>query len=287
MPKPTPKRSVVVAANAINLATIGMIVSNAGPKKSGLKERAMANIANLTAIDRVMEDLEDARDVECAKVRAAGLEIMLDNGCAAKGRPDNFRAIETEVIGGCPVTHSANIEMRRLATPLTEEACQLAADYNIPTRTEIETHATYVINPALAECQPVIEAVIAALNAGMDKISAAMTAANIDVATNQVLMYQAGKSKVLTTDDTIPAIFKQPREVAELLLAAFTTKLTVGKMSYASPPGQADDLGPAMLRTAELIHRPGFRELMTQARETRKSEEKKRYAAAATKKAAA
>ena len=98
------------AANTINLGAIPKIVSAAAPKKAGNPERLLANIADLTAVKRVIADLEDAEAVVDGLVNEAVWKIFLDEGCAAKAPISNFYGCETEIIDGVSVKHSVSCE---------------------------------------------------------------------------------------------------------------------------------------------------------------------------------
>lgn len=257
------------APPAITLGSIQTIVTATTPKKTGSREIPMDDIANIAAIDRVISDLETAKAIVDERIRAAAKKRFLDEGCAAKARPTNFKGTETETIDGITVEHSAGIELRNSGKDLGDEAKALAEQHSIPTFTKVVTHGTYIVNPEFAGNMDVMQIVVDALN---DAIANKGLPANI-------LMLQEGTSKTVTTDETLPAIFKLPRTTAELLLPVFST-LAVGKFKYDTVPGKEDDLTPAILRTATLINRPGFRGEMEQTAQ-RIADEKKRTRKAA------
>src|SRR5262245_7184675 len=108
-------------APAITLANIGTIVTAKAPKKGGLADKLMDGIADLTAIGRVIADLEAAEEVVRQDVREAATKLLLDDGCGNKARPANFYGVETEILGGVELRHSVSVELRNYAYPLNDE----------------------------------------------------------------------------------------------------------------------------------------------------------------------
>ena len=261
------------SANTINLGSIGTIVTAKAPKKAGNPERVMSGVTDFTASDRVIADLEDARAVAYEKLSADARTMFLNDGCATKMRPGNFKGIEIEVVDGTSLTNTVSCELRVYGHPLSEAAQKIAVEHKIPVSEEVITHETYIINPALAANMAIMQVVVDVLNAGMPKIAAAMTKAGLENV--EILQKQSGSTKTVTNDETLPALFKLPREVAEIALPVFTT-LSVGKGKYASLPGQENDLSRALLHTAKLINRPGFRDEMQGMAEKRKAEKAER-----------
>jgi len=199
------------------------------------------------------------------EVRTAANKIFLDDGCARKAQPGNFKGCEVEIVDGSTLTHSVSIELKRYAFPLSEEAQALAEEHKVPVHAVPTTNpVTYMINAKYATDMIMMEKVLKALNPSIVKG---------DLPTD-ILVPQ---TKVVTNDDTLPAIFKLEREVAEILLPVFST-MSVGKGKFGVLPGQEDDLTPALDRTAKLINRPGFRSEMQRATEKAKADKAKRYA---------
>jgi hypothetical protein len=254
------------APQTISLGNIPTIVTVSPKKGKGNPEVAMQRIADLCAIDRVIEDLEDAKKAIDTSVREEALAMLRADGFETKSRPGNFHGIETEVVNGITLTHSVSVELRNSGAALSDEAIRIAQELNIPTEEKVTTHETYIVNPKYATDIPVMEAVVAALN---EAVNAGKIPADI-------LQFQPGNSKTVCTDETLPTIFRlQDREQVEMVLPLFSS-LAVGKHKYASVPGKEADLGPALLRTAELINRPGFRDEMTAAHQARETEKKSR-----------
>ena len=271
MPKTTSKP----AANTINLGAIPRIVTAKSPKKPGNPERLMKDVADLTAIGRVIADLRDAESVVDERVNEAAWKIFLDEGCASKSRIGNFKGCEAETIDGVQVQHSVSCELRNSGSGLSEEAQKLAAEHSIPVETKIGTHATYIIDPEYATNMDIMQVVVAVLNEGMPKINAAIAKAGLQE--RVILQAQEGSSKVVTTDETLPAIFKLPRDVAETVVRVFGV-LAVGKGKYEFVPGKENDLTAPLLRTAKLLGRPEFRAEMQGAAAKKKAERSKRAA---------
>src|SRR5580765_4500012 len=114
------------APQTIQLGNIPTIVTAKPTKKNGNPEIVMEGIADLCAIDRVIEDLEDAKKAIDTQVRAAADKLFLDEGCASKKRPGNFHGIETEIVNGVSLTHSVSVELRQYGSGLSDEAIKIA-----------------------------------------------------------------------------------------------------------------------------------------------------------------
>lgn len=200
--------------------------------------------------------------------------MLLDDGCRSQSRPSNFKGVEIEVVDGVNLTHSVSCELRAYAWPLDEAAQKVAAEKNIPVREVPITHETYIINPVLAASTDFMQVFVAVVNAGGAKLGAAMTKLGLE---GDILLKQPGSSNVMTNDETLPAIFKLPREEAELVLPMFTT-LAVGKGKHDSLPGE-DNLDRSFARVEKVLRRPGFKEQMQGAAEKKKAEKARKRAA--------
>ena len=252
---------------AITLDSIGVIATAKPAKKGGSPEKIMKGIADLTAIDRVIADLETAKAVVDQEVRDAATELLLDDGCAIKRRPENFHGCEMEIVGGVELRHSVSVELRNYGSGLSAEAQALATEHKIPVDIRESVAATYIINPAYAEDMDMMGKLLKALNA----------AVTTGALPTDILQRQEGQSKVVTTDGTLPAIFAMERETAKLLLPVFST-LAVGKGKFSSLPGKEDDLTPALDRTAKLLNRPNFRNEMQATAAALKAKKSKKAA---------
>ena len=252
---------------AITLDTIGTIVTAKPAKKTGAPEKVMTGIADLTAIGRVIADLETAESVVDQEVREAATKLFLDDGCAIKSRPQNFHGCEIEIVDSIELRHSVSVELRNYGSGLSAEAQELAIEHNVPVERVDTVPATYIINPAYATDMAMMTKLLTALNA-------AVTTGELPT---DILQRQEGQSKVVTNERTIPAIFAMEREKAEMLLPVFST-LAVGKGKFGSLPGREDDLTPALDRTAKLLNRPNFRAEMTATAATLKAKRSKKAA---------
>jgi hypothetical protein len=252
---------------AITLDSIGVIATPKATKKGGNPDKIMESIANLTAIGRVIADLETAEAVVDQEVREAAKTLFLNDGCAIKARPQNFNGCEFETVNGVELRHSVSVELRNYGSGLSAEAQALATEYKVPVETVDTVPATYIINPAYATDMDMMGKLLKALNA-------AVTTGDLPT---DILQRQEGQNKVVTTEQTLPAIFAMEREQAELLLPVFST-LAVGKGKFGSLPGQEDDLTPALDRTAKLLNRPNFRNEMQATAAAMKAKKSKRAA---------
>ena len=269
MPKASPKPT-------INLNTIGSIVTAKSPgKKGGNPEKLMKNIGDFTAVGRVKAEIEDAEAVLYDEAKAEATKILLDEGCRTGTRPSNFKGIEIEVDNGADLTHSVSCELRAYSWPLDEAAQKIAAEKKIPVTEVVLTHETYIINPELAANMAFMQVFVDVLNAGGAQITAAM--AKLGLGAVEILMKQPGTSKVVTNDETLPAIFKLSREDAETVLPVFTT-LAVGKGKHDSLPGE-DNLERSFTRVEKVLNRPGFKAKMQGAAEKKKAEKSRKRAA--------
>jgi len=193
---PVPKAKTAATPQTITLGNIPTIVTAKPPKKAGNPEIVMQGIADLTAIDRVIEDLEDAKKAVDTKVREAANKMLLDEGCVLKRRPGNFHGIETEVVNGVSLTHSVSIELRNSGAALSEEAIRVAEEFKIPTEEKVSVSETYIINPDYSQNMDVMQKVVDALNAA---ISSGSVPADI-------LQFQPGSKKTVCIDTTLPAV---------------------------------------------------------------------------------
>lgn len=254
-------------APALTLDGIGVIVTAKPVKKSSLAERVMEGVADITAIDRVIADLEDAKSVVDSAIRDAATKIFLDDGCALKAHPGNFRGCEVEIVDNVSIEHSLRVELKKSSSALSEEAKALAAEHKLPVVEVVQTHATFIVNPVHGANMDVMQAVLNALNAAIAE----------GTVPADILMRQEGVSKTCTTDETIPAIFRLPREDAEILLPMYSS-MAIGALKHGSKVGQEDDLTPALLRTAKLINRPAFRAEMQEVAVQKKAEKARKRA---------
>jgi hypothetical protein len=263
-------------ANTINLGAIPTIVT-AKPSKKGNPDRMMKDIADLTAIGRVIADLKDAESVVDERVNEAAWKIFLDEGCESQSRIGNFKGCETDIIDGVSVQHSVSCELRNSGSALSEEAVRLAKLHNIPIETKPITTATYILDPEYAGNMAVMQAVVDVLNAGMPKINAVI--AKEGLAERVILQAQAGSSKTVTVEQTLPAVFRLPRDVAETVVRMFGV-MAVGKGKFELPAGKEADLTEPLMRTAKLLGRPGFRAEMQGMAAKKKAEKSTKRAAA-------
>lgn len=226
---------------ALSLDSIETLISTGGRKKPKRNpDRPLEGVADLAAIDRVLDHLEAIKRARVAELRDKALATFIDQGLARGEKPINYYGVEYETVDGEQHKREASIELRKHVYPLTPEQVLDAKALDLPIVERVEAVQTYVINPAYADDRPLMEGVVAALN-------------RVKGVPRDLLLKQVGSSRHYCTDLTIPRIFQLPkRGDIEVALKSFAT-LAVGKFSYQTSTGMETDIGLAWDRVKDLL----------------------------------
>ena len=187
-------------------------VQVAKPKKNEPQRVEIADMEKLAALDSVIKSLTALKTTFEADVKAAMANRFVTDGCAKKGRPENFRGIEGVAEASC------ELRARSSASSLSNDEQTLLSRNSIP-MTKIESVAeTFVVNPAYAGDSELLGKVAAKLN-------------SIKGIPEDFIQTQAGVSRTVIAEGAMDAIFQHGTMNAHELLSIVATLAIKPKMN--------------------------------------------------------
>lgn len=198
----TPAVNLFAAANAAPIA-----IKTTSEKKSKKPQVAMdENLDRLAAIDNIMKALEARKTVYETNVKTMMKNYFIVEGLRLGQQPENFEGV------GQKATASCELRKRSAVSKLNEEEQKLLKDNNIPFTevADIDIPERFFFNEEILTMGPEV----------LQQISAALLAIPA-LKGMEVLKVQPAqkKSKFVTTDETIDAVFalKDMKKITELL----------------------------------------------------------------------
>lgn len=156
-------------------------------KKKEVKIDGLKQLASLKAVEKALKAMIATVEED---VKEQTAELFVEDGIKRGARPDNFRGIDEGA--------SASCELRKRSTrsPLNPDETSLLDDYGIDYDVEVDVEETFVINPAYANDQAILEKVAKALSKVKDL-------------PDDFIIMQEGVSRKVVTDDTVNQIFQK------------------------------------------------------------------------------
>lgn len=200
----------------------------AKPKKpKATKDRVAVDgldeYAALDAVEKVVKSLKEGVKIA---LEEQAKQFFLEEAEKTGKRPESFRGVDEK--------SEASVELRKRSTTsaLDDASVDLLAEFNIPVETVADQVETFIINPEYANDTKLLE-----------KVSKAL--AKVPGLPVDFIQKQTATTKRVVTDDTLTALFKQPRVVMERLLSLVTT--------FAVKPTTTESPQDAIKRVLKLI----------------------------------
>ena len=205
------------------------------------RKRIEAKVAALGAL-KVMIAMCTAAEADLKDELKTGqmTDYFVKAGCASKSKPDN--------VDGYEGPHTATLQLRKRGTnmPLSEEEILLCKEHGVPLAT---LPAPLTFNPLYMAGGDEYDAnVVGKLEAALGKLIA-----NGDVPAD--IIVRTGNSKTVTTEDSIPSIFKMGDNAARALLGVVAVLAVGTKYCIVG-----DDVSPAIADVAVILGMPALRE---------------------------
>ena len=182
----------------------------------------MAGLSDLAAIDALMKNLKTIRDTLEADIKDQMVSYFVENGCEAEKRPENFRGID-----GNLASASCELRARSSASALTAAEQSICEEFGIGTRVNEIIADTYIINPAYATDENLMNKIVKKLN-------------TISGLPEDFLLKQDGFEKIVPDENAIEKFFSLPEEDARTMIRIVGT-LAI-KPKFSGELSQAIDL---------------------------------------------
>lgn len=197
----------------------------AAKKKSDKKEFNISGLSDLSTIDALMETLEAHRAAVAAKVKSQMKDQFVELGNIDGKRPANFRGVDGDASASC------ELKKRSSVSKLSDEEVEMLDDAGISYEKAIVVQEAFLINPAYASDQAL-----------MDKVSKALE--KVPGLPGDFIQFQAEVSKNIVTDESMDQVFKNG--VADELLDIVSV-LSVKPAASTSPINEVIEKVEAML----------------------------------------
>jgi hypothetical protein len=208
---------------------------------SKLKTVKMEGVADIATIHTMQAMLEGAISNLKMLAKERAINYFLDIGCKIEERPDNFTGEED----GHSVTMMLN--KRSTSSVLSDDEVTLLTEHGIPISNKVIKEETYVFNPVYLSDKALMKRIENAL-------------AGVEGLPEDIIQFQQGISKKVVNEDTVNAIFKKPRDVAEKLLPVVTTFGFKPKANVS-----IDNLSGLLARIGRILDMPTLRSIMMSA----------------------
>ncbi len=186
-------------------------------KAEGRKAFAVEGLSELAAINAMLGTLEGLKETFEAQVKAAGLDLYVQESLRYSSKPDTFNLEDDKAKG------QYQMRKRSSVSALTDEEVTLLAALNIPFEENVKVEEHFFFNPALLQDQKV-----------MVKISNALQKIK-DLEGVQIVMKQEAQSKTVVSDGSIEAACKTIKDKDQLAAVLKIVGVQALKTIFDSP----------------------------------------------------
>lgn len=168
-------------------------------KKKQKVEKDIDGLEGLAAVNALIKTLETVKESLDSQVKEQMVDHFITEGNAIGRRPENFNGKEGAASG------SLQLKVRSSRSKLSEDEQQRLDAANIPYETVTKVEETFIINPAYAQDEELLEKVGGVLE-GIEGIPA------------DFIQHQAGVETTVANEDSLNAVFALTEDAARDLL---------------------------------------------------------------------
>lgn len=215
MSKSPAAKVVPKTASVPNMFAAAAAVSAPPPAKASKKKedirRFPETLSQLAAVETALKFLDGRKTVLQGLVKETMADEFVDSGMRIGKQPENFKAVSDLAFATC------QLKKRSATSVLSQEEQELLEKMDVPVEKVVTVESHFYFNPAIFEMGPEV------LQEISEKLSTVKALAGM-----QVIMHQAEVSKVVASDDSIDAVFKNKDESMVRKMLPMVSTLAVG-----------------------------------------------------------